>query len=812
MIQESEALRSSTLPEMQALVSSKNTAMLELRENFSEVISDKDSIISTLRTKISDLQHQITEGSSKNQEDVIMLKAMLSQRDEKIDKLSRDISNAKKNRDWLQTELSQTIKEKNNIGGSIQNQFENISKGLRGDIEMLMEDKKAYETELHLERLQLEKSVAEKQQEVVKLEEIIAKKDEEILELNVVMSELRLRVESAADILSKEGYYQQLEERVEESYEEVKEGNAKARVAEDKLRMAKNKVHELEMKLDLSNRERGEVVLVYEAKLQKVKNDDAKMLQSLKGELEHVIQEKRRQVASLQDGVEEAIKNTSFIEERMTEEFAVEKGDLNLKIAELAKAVEKLKEEKEELRQQIMSEVLQNADEKMLKLQNDYEAILYEKESLIEQFSSKIEELEEKVRILTDSNTNLSKNLFALEMEYRKSRKELLSLEDSYSEETKKHKEEVDDLLVSKGKDFKELRSQFEEAFEEKEHVVANLRTRVKELSDKIEEIFQENNMLNSQKEELIQQDIKRDLLNERLKVTVDSLLNSISELVDGNEGQQRIVPGRKQDAEVKTADEDVTQDGEHDQGNAKEKQLSEFAASINEAKMVVESFVQRRNAEKLADVAKGERLAKDAEAVANLNRLLEDFDRLQAENEGLQLLNSELTEKELLLREEQENVFSLKENITRLEEENTRLQKQNAELTEKGKLIDQRLDAAESTPEKIDATTAFPMKLSDMIGVPRVISGLQILATESNKEEEYKESSEVKNIKEDDISNQKVVTEDIILPVSLDLDVCDDSPPGGELSIFVRRRYTIFRVSFSPILQEREVKREQFF
>ena len=89
-------MKSSTLPEMQALISTKNTTMLELRENFSEVISDKDSIIVALRAKIGELQQGLSEGNFKSQEELDALRNLIAERDEHVSILTLDLANAKK--------------------------------------------------------------------------------------------------------------------------------------------------------------------------------------------------------------------------------------------------------------------------------------------------------------------------------------------------------------------------------------------------------------------------------------------------------------------------------------------------------------------------------------------------------------------------------------------------------------------------------------------------------------------------------------------------------------------------------------------
>ena len=628
MIQESESLKSSTLPEMQALVSTKNTAMLELRENFSEVISDKDSIIGALRAKIGELQQGLSEGNFKSQEELDTLRSLISQRDEHLSRLKLDLANAKRSRDWLQSELSKTITEKNNIGGSIQNQFESISKGLRGDIELFMEDKRAFETEFQLERLQLERTIAEQRREIDDIKKGISVKDKDIYELNFIVAELRRRVEDAADILSKEDYYRQLEERIEESHEKVRQAGAAVRDLQDNVREEKMKVEDLEMKIDISYREKGEVVLVYEGKIQKLKDDNAKVCQSLKSELREVNQKRLDLETSFESKMEEATRNHQFEEQRLKELSEMKQDELTRRIDELVNDVERLEREELETREEVISEVFTDADEKMLKLKDDYERIIYDKEYKYGECLERIKEMQARLESLTESNTNLSKNLYVLENEDANLRKELTALSNIYQQAVSNHKNEIENLLVKKGKEFMNLRSQFEEALEEKEKILENLREKLKDLREEVKLKLQENNLLNSEKEDLLQESIKKELLYEKLKINVDSLLSSVFEISRGRtepqkHGQESAKLDESEGSQNKDEDK-TTASAKLDGKVAKDSFAKDFEATISEAKIIVDNYIQSSK-----DVGRHEENIHEENLRAELKMLKEENSRL---------------------------------------------------------------------------------------------------------------------------------------------------------------------------------------
>ena len=600
MTHESEALSSSTaMPEMQAIISAKNTAMLELRDNFSDIISDKDSIIASLRVKIDGLQQSLLDGNYKSQEEMDTLKNSIRQKDERVTSLTQELAATKGNCDRLQSELNKTITEKDNIGGSIQDQFENISKGLRGDIELFIKDKRAFETEFQLERLQLERAIAEQSREIDDLKKSVSEKDRNIFELNFIVSELRRRVEDAADILSKEDYYGQLEERIEESHEKVRQSTATIRDLQDRIREEKVKFEDLEMKLDASNREKGEVVLVYEGKIQKMKDDHAKVYQSLKSEVHEANQKTLDLKASLENQMGEVTRNHQYEERRLKESFWEERVELTQQIEKLVAEVERLEQEKLETREEVISEILTNADEKMLKLKGDYEQIISDKNYRVREFADRIEELQARLDSLTESNTNLSKNLFVLENENATVTKELSTVNAAYQEAITKHKSEIDNILMKKGTEFKDLRSQFEEALEEKENILQNLQNRLKLLREEMEEKFQENNLLNSEREELLQDSIRRDLMYEKLKVNIDSLLSSVFELSRRRNNYQRSGSEADKLEEVEDKRNFDTDKANvvviSDEKAAKDVVAKEFEATIVQARTLIDDYIRNK-------------------------------------------------------------------------------------------------------------------------------------------------------------------------------------------------------------------------
>ena len=142
---------------------------MELRNSFDDAIAQKDGVIDSLRNRLKELRDE----SDKKEEEVL---AKYHEKDLVISQLKTSVQNIEVQRDWLKSELDQVINEKNMIGGVIRNQFENISSGLREDVELAWQQRNEYERQFQLHRLELEKSVNEQKDELVSLKNDINEK------------------------------------------------------------------------------------------------------------------------------------------------------------------------------------------------------------------------------------------------------------------------------------------------------------------------------------------------------------------------------------------------------------------------------------------------------------------------------------------------------------------------------------------------------------------------------------------------------------------------------------------------------------
>ena len=643
LIRESDNLKASKMAELQSVIATKNESMLELRENFSEIIVDKDDIITNLRAKIIELNHDCSDACNKLQEQVELGDSILTEKDEYITKLTGSLSSSKKSSDWLTTELSQVIKEKNTIGGSIQNQFENISKGLRSDIELFMEDKRNFESEFQIERLQLERTISEQQGRAGDVEKKLDARNTEINELNIVVEELKRRVEAAANILSKESYYRRLEDQLQESYDKSAELKTVIYSLESKQRELNAAVHDLELELKIENGAKEKMIIDHENQLKTAEEELSRVSQSIRDELEAIIEEERKKQEAAHSSLKEAKEKHKLSEARIVEELSTELKQLYGRNEVMETKIESLQKEKDALRDEIMSEALSNADEKMLKLKHDYEKIILEKDDLVMEVSSKVEGFEEKALSLSKSNVNLSKDLSSLEATNKKLEKTVSYLENSFDKLIKSHEDEVESILKSKGKHFRDLRAQFDEALSDKEQILESLRNRLNGLRNQVEAESQKSNTFSSEKEELIQDGIRKDLVNERFKISIDSLLNLVADIIPaGNDDHARTTSQEHRQSR---------DNSEMEPNNKQERQITDLEENINKAKKDLEMFMKQNDPGRKA-------------ALEHVGQVTESEERAAGLPEQMRLLeeeNAHLRELMVILQEVSDNQGSEK-------------------------------------------------------------------------------------------------------------------------------------------------------
>ena len=193
-----EAIKSDETSLQQA-VNQKNKAFLELRDSFDDVISQKDTVVNTLRSKLEQLRTDYLT-QSKDSQDSEKQEVSDNKTSEELTEVSRQLNEVTKQRDWLKGELDRVVTEKEDLSGAMRKRFDSISSGLREDLENAFKDREDYENAFEIHRLQLEQKVKHQSDQLSELQQTLSDKEKGMSEKNMLISMLEGRVEKAADI------------------------------------------------------------------------------------------------------------------------------------------------------------------------------------------------------------------------------------------------------------------------------------------------------------------------------------------------------------------------------------------------------------------------------------------------------------------------------------------------------------------------------------------------------------------------------------------------------------------------------------
>ena len=535
---EIETLQNKVQNLQDSIATEKERTSDELRQNFNEVISKKDEVISELQDKVKEFSNKVSENRMSAQNEMKLVSYAVVERDASVKKLTddlnlmaNDLSVVKKQRDWLRGELNRVIKERNTIGGSIQTQFESISGGLRGDLELAMEEKKTLESEYVIERLKLERELAEHKEMVDGLSQIVAEKDEKLSEKNLVIEELKSRVETASEILSKEKYYERLEQQFTEAQEKVMELIEDRSNVQRQMQEVTSEYAELMLKLDVAEEEKNSLIREVDANLQSAAVDKAEACQALRSEFEALLTGKDRILAELNHRVALSQEENVSALSDMKEDYERNKSFLEETNKSLSSRIKELTIEKEQLQKEAVDEILKSRDDQFVKIKADFDAMIDDRDKKIETLHQEQLDLKRQCDVLIESNTNLLDSANELKENNETLRQSILQLEITKSQLIAQQSSEIEKIVIEKGKGFKQLREQFEEVLEEKTQIIEGLRKRIHDLSSASDSLSTAVNEKSSESEKLRQEMIDKDLEIEQLKVKLESLADKSSSL-----------------------------------------------------------------------------------------------------------------------------------------------------------------------------------------------------------------------------------------------------------------------------------------
>ena len=489
---------------LQNTINDKNKAFLELRDSFEDVISQKDNVVNTLREKLNELRSDYLNQTKNNAE---ALKEQITSED--LAESTRLVEEATKQRDWLKNELDRVVAEKEDLSSSIRKRFDSISSGLREDLENAFKDREEYENAFEIHRLQLEQQVKNQGDELFELRQQISDKEQTITEKGTLISLLEGRVEKSADILSKEKYYENLEERLQEADQKLSTLNKEREDLQTNLDALTQQNETIQEECNLVIAEKNQLKLTGDSKVEEFQLKKAQEFQDLRNNFENTMSERDTILQDLQKKLHSYDKDKESelksLEESLKDTFSRSELEYQEKVLKLEEQLHNLMNDKEEKVQQVMVTAERNRTDQLESLQSDFNTLLHVKDEKIKTLAGDCEHVqqnlakkEEEVDALKQSVQMLDNQRTDLTTQVDKFKSALQSLERS-------KESEIEQVIINKGKGLKDLRSEFETVFEEKNKIIEEMRGKMKDLRNTVSTANQETRLKDEKTRELEQ-------------------------------------------------------------------------------------------------------------------------------------------------------------------------------------------------------------------------------------------------------------------------------------------------------------------
>ena len=481
---------SDTETSLKNALSQKNHAFIDLRDSFEEVITQKDNVINVLRNKVNELRDQQLSASNSKKNEVESAQNLLKKKEAEFKNLKENHSELERQRDWLKSELDHVINEKDNIGGVIRNQFEDISSGLRSDVELALKERQEIESSFQINRLELERTIVTQKDELSSLQKKVSDNLTKLEQKNIVISELQGRLEKAAEILSKEQYYENLEQRLVDADTKLREATIEIEDLTEDLNDAVRSSSEFKIQVEKLSNEKNEVRVDLETKMEEVLLEKAEYCQNLRASFDERIEEKEKKIAELEKNVTEQEKERDKILEQrqktLEEKYVDAESNFKTQIATLEDQLDSLVRERENKVNQILVNTEQDKMFQLKAVRDDFERLLEGKDSKIKNLYSQFSESQQACNKFEEELSDMKKKVKLLAQK----NSSLISEQENFERINKDLKysvnSEIEKVIISKGQQLKELRLEFEAAFNEKNEINENLRSILKELRSEL--------------------------------------------------------------------------------------------------------------------------------------------------------------------------------------------------------------------------------------------------------------------------------------------------------------------------------------
>ena len=481
---------------LQQAISNKNKSFLELRDSFDDVISHKDTVINELRGKVDELRADHLNRSKNSKELLKEQEEADAAKDENLAESARQIAEITKQRDWLKNELERVIAEKEDLSGSMSRRFDSISSGLREDLENAFKDREDYENAFEIHRLQLEQQVKKQSDELSEVRNKLFEKNKSLSEKSTLIRVLEERVEKAADILSKEKYYENLEERLRESDQNVMGLSKSKEELDEKYDQVSHQYENLKVEYELAVSEKNQMKLHGDSKIEEALLNKAEEFQTLRSSFDSTMSEKEKILSNLREKLltydQEKDKEICEVKDTAKAEFTSMESEYKGKIETLEQQLHNLLTEKEEKVKQVIVNAEKDRTQQLGVLQADFNTLLNAKDEKIKSLNGQFNDTQQDLLKKESDNAILNEAVQKLNAEREELNVQVEQLKSALQGVERNKESEIEQVIINKGKNLKDLRNEFETVFSEKNKIIEDMRDKMKGLRKELSDANQE--------------------------------------------------------------------------------------------------------------------------------------------------------------------------------------------------------------------------------------------------------------------------------------------------------------------------------
>ena len=460
---------------LQNAISKKNSAFLELRDSFDDVIAQKDSVIDSLRKSVNKYRDESLNAPQKYQEKWNLSEALSVEKDKKILDISKKLNEFETNNTWLREELDRIITEKKNLGGK----FENISSGLRSDLELALKERKEHGDDIEIHCLELEREMKSLQEERSSCITKLKLKENIIEEKNIVIINLQNQIEDTSEKIG----YQILQEQLGVSSKNVTLLSEEKNRLIEQLSEISEMYNGLMLEVDLIKNEKNQLKLESNSQIEDILVNNAVNLENLKNSFEESSREKDDHIGQLH-------KLLGDKEEESNEVLQFERNLLQSKIKDIEESYTQKINDLEIHLDAIVTETKENIEvvadtenlgpDQFTSLEKHYNNLMSAKDEKINYISTQLSDTQQKCTELYMTIKEKEGIINTSDKNIKSFKNEIGILKETNRKLADVQASDIKQTIITKGKQLKDLRDEFETVFTEKNNIIESIRGTLK--------------------------------------------------------------------------------------------------------------------------------------------------------------------------------------------------------------------------------------------------------------------------------------------------------------------------------------------